>query len=210
MVAVPDEGAASTAAAAAAGPYSTPQGVGYGFKQARLADGLSVIAELKRRSPSASDLSADADAAELACQYRDGGAACPSVQTDETPLRRIARGPPVCPGRVRVAVRSMKLPMPGSSTASALVAASRGSKLQAALPHIEPQDAPPTRSSHLPWPVGAVLVDEAFDGGFVDPGGSARHTELVPELGQLAVHLALRVAHLRRHVRDRRSRYEPL
>lgn len=48
------------------------------------------------------------------------------------------------------------------------------------------------------------LVDEAFDGGFVDPGGSARHTELVPELGQFAVHLAFRVAHLRRHLRDRR------
>ena len=56
--------------------------VGYGFKRALLADGLSVIAEVKRRSPSAGDLNAGADAVELACQYRDGGAACLSVLTD--------------------------------------------------------------------------------------------------------------------------------
>lgn len=133
MVAVPDEGAASTATAAAARPYSAPPDAGYGFKQARLADGLSVIAELKRRSRSAGDLSADADAAELACQYRDGGAACPSVQTDGP---RFGGSPedlqPARAAFASVPVRSMKLPMPTSSTASALVAASRGSKLQAA------------------------------------------------------------------------------
>lgn len=56
--------------------------VGYGFKRALLAEGLSVIAEVKRRSPSAGDLNADADAVALACQYRDGGAACLSVLTD--------------------------------------------------------------------------------------------------------------------------------
>ena len=60
-----------------------PRGsVGYGFKQALLAEGLSVIAEVKRRSPSAGNLNADADAVELACHYRDGGAACLSVLTD--------------------------------------------------------------------------------------------------------------------------------
>ncbi len=57
-------------------------GVGFAFKRALLADGLSVIAEVKRRSPSAGDLRADADAVELARQYRDGGAACLSVLTD--------------------------------------------------------------------------------------------------------------------------------
>ena len=56
--------------------------LGYEFKRALLSDGLSVIAEVKRRSPSAGNLRADADAAELACQYRDGGAVCLSVLTD--------------------------------------------------------------------------------------------------------------------------------
>jgi len=66
-------------------PAGTPSGlagVGFAFKRALLADGLSVIAEVKRRSPSAGDLRADADAVELARQYRDGGAACLSVLTD--------------------------------------------------------------------------------------------------------------------------------
>ena len=67
----------------ASAPPRPPAGsVGYGFKRALLADGLSVIAEVKRRSPSAGDLNAGADAVELACQYRDGGAACLSVLTD--------------------------------------------------------------------------------------------------------------------------------
>ncbi|MYJ29224.1 MAG: hypothetical protein F4072_04465, partial [Acidimicrobiaceae bacterium] len=43
-----------------------PGSVGYGFKRALLANGLSVIAEVKRRSPSAGNLNADADAVELA------------------------------------------------------------------------------------------------------------------------------------------------
>ena len=63
-------------------PARPEAGIGHEFKQALLADGLSVIAEVKRRSPSAGDLKADADAVELACQYRDGGAACLSVLTD--------------------------------------------------------------------------------------------------------------------------------
>ena len=57
-------------------------GPGHAFKTALLGGGLSVIAELKRRSPSAGELRVDADAAEMACRYRAGGAACLSVLTD--------------------------------------------------------------------------------------------------------------------------------
>ena len=80
MVTVSPTSAESTGTGAPVRPAAGS--VGYGFKQALLAEGLSVIAEVKRRSPSAGDLNADADAVELACQYRDGGAACLSVLTD--------------------------------------------------------------------------------------------------------------------------------
>lgn len=53
------------------------------FGAALRADGLSVIAEVKRRSPSKGDLSADLDPAAVALEYKDGGAACLSVLTDE-------------------------------------------------------------------------------------------------------------------------------
>lgn len=55
-----------------------------GFRRA-LADrgeGLGVIAEIKRRSPSKGDLFADLDPAELAKEYEAGGATCLSVLTD--------------------------------------------------------------------------------------------------------------------------------
>lgn len=54
-----------------------------GFREALNVPGLSVVAEVKRRSPSKGDLFADLDPAALAEQYMSGGAACLSVLTDE-------------------------------------------------------------------------------------------------------------------------------
>jgi indole-3-glycerol phosphate synthase len=55
-----------------------------GFRTALVeADGLAVIAEVKRRSPSKGDLDAGLDPAELAGRYGRGGATCLSVLTDE-------------------------------------------------------------------------------------------------------------------------------
>lgn len=59
------------------------RGFARGFRHALREPGLSVIAEIKRRSPSKGDLNAGLDPATLARQYRDGGAACLSVLTDE-------------------------------------------------------------------------------------------------------------------------------
>ena len=54
-----------------------------GFRDAiATADGLAVIAEIKRRSPSKGDLNLTLDPADLAMTYEDGGAVCLSVLTD--------------------------------------------------------------------------------------------------------------------------------
>jgi len=54
------------------------------FKQALLAgDDVAVIAEIKRRSPSRGDLNIGLDPADMAVAYRDGGAACLSVLTNQ-------------------------------------------------------------------------------------------------------------------------------
>jgi len=61
------------------------QGIGEtrGFRQALLdADGLAVISEVKRRSPSKGDIRPDVDPASWARSYHAGGAACVSVLTD--------------------------------------------------------------------------------------------------------------------------------
>jgi indole-3-glycerol phosphate synthase/phosphoribosylanthranilate isomerase len=53
------------------------------FRDALSGSGLSAIAEVKRRSPSAGDLRPKADPAELAAGFVDAGAACVSILIDE-------------------------------------------------------------------------------------------------------------------------------
>jgi indole-3-glycerol phosphate synthase len=53
------------------------------FREALVRPGLSLIAEFKRRSPSAGDLGVGTDVTELVTAYERGGAAAISVVTDE-------------------------------------------------------------------------------------------------------------------------------
>ncbi len=59
-----------------------PASVGHRFRDALTAEGIAIIAEIKRRSPSRGEMRMDADAASLARAYEAGGAACLSVLTD--------------------------------------------------------------------------------------------------------------------------------
>ncbi|HEX9970348.1 MAG TPA: indole-3-glycerol-phosphate synthase TrpC, partial [Acidimicrobiales bacterium] len=52
------------------------------FRDSLAGEGLAVIAEIKRRSPSKGDLAVDLVPWELAEAYADGGASCLSVLTD--------------------------------------------------------------------------------------------------------------------------------
>ena len=59
------------------------ESVGHGFAKALIAEPeLAVIAEVKRKSPSAGDLRPGLGAAETAIEYVRGGAACISVLTE--------------------------------------------------------------------------------------------------------------------------------
>jgi len=51
------------------------------------ADGLAVISEVKRASPSKGELNVDLDPAAVAAAYESGGATCLSVLTDESWFR---------------------------------------------------------------------------------------------------------------------------
>src|SRR3954447_16317844 len=62
------------------------------FGEALTRPGLSVIAEFKRRSPSAGEIRVGAEPAELARAYEDGGAGALSVLTGEAYLRGAVLG----------------------------------------------------------------------------------------------------------------------
>ena len=62
---------------------SGPGAAGHRFRAALDGNGVAIIAEIKRRSPSRGDLRPDAPVPEVARAYQRAGAACVSVLTDE-------------------------------------------------------------------------------------------------------------------------------
>jgi indole-3-glycerol phosphate synthase len=85
-------------------PPAAPHGPRRDFRAALVADGLSVIAEMKRKSPSAGSLREGLDPAETAKAYEADGARAVSVLTD-----RLYFGGN--PGDVRTAGRACRLPV---------------------------------------------------------------------------------------------------
>ncbi len=72
--------AVARAEAAAAGPVRS---FASALRTAHQRDGMAVISEIKRRSPSRGDLDLALDPAQVAADYQAGGAACLSVLTDQ-------------------------------------------------------------------------------------------------------------------------------
>ena len=81
------------------------------FRDALSAPGLSAIAEVKRRSPSAGDLRPDADPAALAADYEAGGAAAISVLTEQRRFAGSLADLEAVRARVDVPVTFMRSPL---------------------------------------------------------------------------------------------------
>ena len=102
---------------------AAPEGAGASprFESALRAPGLGVIAEFKRRSPSAGTLREGADLHELLGAYERGGAVAFSVLTDEPHFDGSPAGPARGPQRARAAGPAQGLhrrPLPATGGAA--------------------------------------------------------------------------------------------